>query len=164
MHRRQGKRGALVLSVFLLGACVSLFEATPMDPKEAQVQRIVETGKTKEDAYIRALTWFADTFKSADAVIQVDDKETGLLVGKAWFPPPSGQTLGSPQIWFTVKVETKDERSSIQFYDLYLEVTVSGRTDISYFTTEEFWNRYKGEFLRFADEFENYMIAVADEW
>lgn len=39
-------------------------------------------GASKEDLYIRGREWFANTFVSANHVIQMDDKEAGKIIGK----------------------------------------------------------------------------------
>lgn len=40
----------------------------------------------KEDIYIRALAYFTYNYKSGDDVVQFNDKEKGLIVGKGIFP------------------------------------------------------------------------------
>jgi hypothetical protein len=38
---------------------------------------------SKNDLYLRAKEWFAKTYKSSQSVIQMDDKEGGVISGKA---------------------------------------------------------------------------------
>jgi hypothetical protein len=43
---------------------------------------IVDSAQTKESLYSNALSFFATTFKSANAVIQMKDPESGKVIGK----------------------------------------------------------------------------------
>lgn len=42
-------------------------------------------GATKEEIYLRAHSWFVSYYKNADAVIQLQDKEAGRIIGKGRF-------------------------------------------------------------------------------
>ncbi len=73
--------------------------------------------------YGNAKLWFADTFKSAKDVIQVDDKESGRVVGKAW-QDIYIKVLGMPsatKLWFTISVQLKDGRYKVDMYDMKYE-------------------------------------------
>lgn len=73
--------------------------------------------------YGNAKLWFANTFKSAKDVIQVDDKEAGRVVGKAW-QDIYIKVLGMPsqtKLWFSISVQVKDGRYKIEMYDLKYE-------------------------------------------
>ncbi|UOQ64424.1 DUF4468 domain-containing protein [Hymenobacter volaticus] len=53
------------------------------DTKRISYQGVVEVpGTTKDQLYVRAYEWLAKTYRSANAVIQMQDKEAGRLVGK----------------------------------------------------------------------------------
>ncbi|RZK33076.1 MAG: DUF4468 domain-containing protein, partial [Hymenobacter sp.] len=57
----------------------------PFDPATHQItyQGVVEVaGATKEQLYTRAYEWLAKAYRSANDVIQMQDKEAGRLVGK----------------------------------------------------------------------------------
>ena len=43
-------------------------------------------GVSASDLYVRANEWFAKTFNSANAVIQMQDKEAGKIIGKGYVP------------------------------------------------------------------------------
>lgn len=44
---------------------------------------IIDSSKeNKDDLYVKAKSWFAKTFVSANSVIQLDDKEAGKIIGK----------------------------------------------------------------------------------
>lgn len=63
--------------------------------------------------------WFATNFKSANDVIQMADKEAGIIIGKGTFEYSYGQKLSyicySGYINFTIKVYVKDNRYKVEF-------------------------------------------------
>lgn len=70
-------------------------------------------GASKDDLYARTKIWFADTFKSSNDVIQLDDKDNGVIIGR-------GKIVEKEKKWdFTVKVQVKDQRFKVEFYDIY---------------------------------------------
>lgn len=80
-------------------------------------------GASKDELYNRAKLWFAKAFNSADAVIQMDSKEDGQLVGKALlqYKPTilsaSEQTKGP--VRYTVSIFVKDGRYKYEITDFY---------------------------------------------
>jgi hypothetical protein len=74
---------------------------------------------TKDELYIRGKSWFAKTFKSANNVIQMDDKDAGKIIGKGAIMIESNCTIcgasgihtsnGGP-VSFTIEVSFKDNK------------------------------------------------------
>jgi ribosomal protein L15 len=69
---------------------ISLFsnaQTIDSDTRLITYSEVVEVPTTsKSELYVRASTWFSRTFKSAKAVIQLEDKEAGKLIGKGNIP------------------------------------------------------------------------------
>lgn len=94
------------------------------------VQEIVGFGDmSKSQIYKNSRQWVATSFKSAQNVIQMEDKEEGIIVLKGQadypcYPDSDGMTtfrcLGytDASIKFTLKIETKDGRARLSFDDL----------------------------------------------
>lgn len=59
-------------------------------------------------AFANAKIWIAETFVSAKTAIQIEDKESGTIVGKA---------QNSDGIKFTFKIKIRNSKASIEFYD-----------------------------------------------
>ncbi|OON68852.1 DUF4468 domain-containing protein [Hymenobacter sp. CRA2] len=71
-------------------------EAFPIDANTQHYtyQGVVEVpGVNKDELYTRAYEWMAKTYRSANAVIQMHDKEAGRLVGKGATIVPTERTL-----------------------------------------------------------------------
>lgn len=113
---------------FILGSLtVSFFIAQPSfaakGDKLSEVQQVIEfNGLKKDKIYNGSRQWVATKFRSAQNVIQMDDKENGIIIGKGNFNYPcSGwQCLSydGHTVQFTVKIEAKDNKARITFNDL----------------------------------------------
>jgi opacity protein-like surface antigen len=111
----------LLLAALLLAALSSQANAqswkNPL-PLDSATHRVVYTGvvavpgATKDELYSRAREWFATNFGSAKAVLEMDDREAGKLIGNAnsQFMLVFGGILASTpmRLWRTIRVELKD--------------------------------------------------------
>lgn len=73
-------------------------------------------GVKKDVLYGRAKLWFANAAKSANNVIQLDDKDNGVVLGKATYE--AGDELYSHTWSFTTKIQLRDEKYKVEFYDI----------------------------------------------
>lgn len=105
-----------------LGGCAT----TPQQPVEpVKFEKIYPMGGLKQaQVYDGARQWFATAFRSANAVIQYEDKATGSIIGKgnmqyrcAGFADCMTVT-GSDRVDFTVRVDTKDGRMRVSYDNL----------------------------------------------
>jgi len=74
----------------------------------------------KNTLYSRSKQFFVDTFKSANDVIQLDDKESGTIIGKG-FSDIYIKIVSSPvaiQMWYSIKIQCKDGRYKYEIYDI----------------------------------------------
>jgi hypothetical protein len=81
-------------------------------------------GATKDQLYMRAREWFALSFKSANNVIQMDDKENGKLIGKGQksdtYMIKSFMTVTpiDQRFYFTISITVKDSRYRVIINDI----------------------------------------------
>jgi len=76
----------LIITLFLFSITLNA-QDFPISEKTGKVsyEGVVKVdGVSATDLYIRANEWFAKTFNSANAVIQMQDKEAGKIIGKGW--------------------------------------------------------------------------------
>ncbi|MPX79229.1 DUF4468 domain-containing protein [Moraxella catarrhalis] len=93
-------------------------------------QRIVDVPNVKQDMiYEGSRQWVAKNFRSANSVIQHQDKATGSVIGKGNMSYPcsflrcsSGST---PVLQFTFQVDSKDNRARVSFSDLTIHTPAS---------------------------------------
>lgn len=106
---------------FSLVGCATV--PTADNPPMTEYQRIVEIPNVKQDLiYEGSRQWVAKSFKSANSVIQYQDKSTGSIIGKGNMPfTCTGWTCanGLPySLDFTFKVDAKDNKARVSFSDL----------------------------------------------
>ena len=75
---------------------------------------------TAKELHLRSKQFFVDIFKSANDVIQMDDKEAGIIVGKG-FNDIYIKILANPvavQMWYSIKIQCRDGRYKYEIYDI----------------------------------------------
>jgi hypothetical protein len=93
---------------------------------------------SKSQLYDRAKIWFTNAFKDSKEVIQLDDKESGTIIGKGLFRFKPGLT---PYICnFSARIDCKDNRYRFQVYNILIESATTIRAEY----TAEFYNNKKG--------------------
>ncbi|WP_051359804.1 DUF4468 domain-containing protein [Adhaeribacter aquaticus] len=66
---------------------------------------------TSKELYTRGREWFATAFRSADAVLEMEDKDSGKLIGKAYQDIVIKVLMPvRMKLWYTVKIQVKDGR------------------------------------------------------
>ncbi len=82
----------------------------------------VDSTIKKEELYNRAKMWFVDNYKSANDVIQMQDKDAGVIIGKGLFSyqynPMSLSDRTTINISHTVKIYVKDGKYKYEIVDL----------------------------------------------
>ncbi len=75
---------------------------------------------SKNELYLRAKEWFARSYNSSKSVIQIDDKEAGVISGKAFtkvFVTMMGVTKHAGNIHYSVTVYFKNNRYKYEIKD-----------------------------------------------
>jgi len=108
------KRIAFLLFIaVLLAGCSSV----PYSEISGPYQKIVELGKTKADIFNSSMQWVAQSFKSAKAVIQYSDKESGIINGNGTATAEFGG-IGPTTLSYKFIFEIKDNKSRITFSEV----------------------------------------------
>ncbi|MFZ4401987.1 MAG: DUF4468 domain-containing protein [Bacteroidales bacterium] len=108
---------------------IAFSQVPPMVDKKviySQVEKLDTTVK-KATLYANAKMWFANSFKSANDVIQLDDKENGIILGKGNVSKDEVSFLTKTTYrWkFTVKFQVKDGKYKVEFYDIDYTIDVN---------------------------------------
>lgn len=86
-----------------------------------QYSKVIEVpNKTSKELYSSAREWFAKTFVSANDVLQMDDLETGKLIGKGIF------LLIDWTVNFNLEVIVKDGRYKYDLSNIMVTMEVDG--------------------------------------
>lgn len=111
-----------VLIGLLLTGCATV-PPTPQEPVKLENVYTIEN-LSQDRIYDGTRQWFATAFKSANAVIQYEDKKAGTIIGKAttkYMCAGLGECLmgtTNDVLEFTIRVDTKDGRLRVAFSDL----------------------------------------------
>lgn len=122
------KLHALLVSLVLLVA-PSLADAKrepPLTEEELSVVQVYEApGFTADAIHAGAKRWIAESFRSAEAVIEYEDKGTIIGNGNITIDPPmergvSYYSVYRGRVGFKMKVEAKDSRLRVSFTNVRL--------------------------------------------
>ncbi len=101
----------IIIATSLLYSCAApgSLNIPKDDSGKYQYQGVVTvSGKSQAELYDAAKEWIALNFRSAQDVIQLDDRENGLLIAKGYFP--IFMMLHERHIYHTIRLDTKDGR------------------------------------------------------
>lgn len=107
----------LLIALILLGTNITAFAqpSIPFPTVDGKVnfsEVVSVDGASKGDLYLGAKTWIAGNFRSSNDVVQLDDEENGVIIGK-------GRIVDDGKTWdFTFKFQVKDQRYKVEFYDI----------------------------------------------
>lgn len=109
---------AAIYILLVLSGCAGMQPA-----KESSIESVVDVpGRTKEQIYVATKIWIAETFHSAKAVIENDDKEAGRVIGNGIIAYPcNGIGCFGKEGWkigFTMRVDTKDQKFRLTFSNI----------------------------------------------
>uniref|UniRef100_UPI003216C0D2 DUF4468 domain-containing protein n=1 Tax=uncultured Draconibacterium sp. TaxID=1573823 RepID=UPI003216C0D2 len=102
----------ILLSLLIFGCTVQKI----IPSEESTIEKIIEIpDRSKNELYISANSWFVETFRSAESVIQFQDKEAGKIMGKYVYFAQKG--LSSIDIQQTISIDIKDNRVRVNIND-----------------------------------------------
>lgn len=115
----------VLLSIVPLLSYGQLIEELPKNEDgKLNFSGVIQSESFKQNQlYLNSKQFFADAFKSAKDVIQMDDKESGIVIGKG-FVDINAKMLGASypvKMWYTIKIQSKDGRYKYEIYDIYFE-------------------------------------------
>ncbi len=129
-----------------------------LPPEELKVQRIIEINKPKDELYKLSNEWMAKAFKSSKDVIQYQDKEEGVIVGKG---STMVKYLASMRTWFTMTIEIKDNRMRITFEEFFVKTSTGLVVPIE---TKYEMEQIKIKCDELIDDLKAYVGKEAEEW
>jgi len=112
-----------IFIILLPVLCFSQTETWPMDDGVITFSRVIECDLSKDQIYSLSRSWMVDHFRSADNVIQFDDKEMGKIEGKG-YSDYSGSSFDilECQNWYTISILIKDDKAKIVIDNLLYSV------------------------------------------
>lgn len=116
----------LILSFLLILPSIVSAQELPIDKGSGLIsyaEVVPVEGVSQDELYSRIREYFVNTFKSADDVIQMDDKAGGKIIGKAFsdIVVYDGKVSEKRRLWYTLKVEMKDGRYRYELKDFLMQ-------------------------------------------
>lgn len=154
----------LVIAISLVMLVVGCVKVQQVPKEELTVQKVYDVpGFKKDQIYSQTKIWIAENFKSAKAVIEHDDINSGTLIGNGILPYPcSGMDCiakGNWKVPFKMKVDVKDNKFRLTFTNLMISIPSSYDTTFGYRagTENPLWMQsdmdvIKPKLLAFGDE------------
>lgn len=116
----------ILIFFLLLISSVKAQDSIPLKDGKLHFEEVVEVlNSSKENLYSKGKIWFVDNFRSADDVLQMDDKEAGVLIGKGYRDIyVDTKIMGSIQkyktrAFYTIKIQIKEGKYKLDIYDIY---------------------------------------------
>ena len=114
-----------MLMLFLLLPLLAFGCAGSQPMPDHPIDSVFEApGFTKEQIYNGAKIWIAENFKSSKAVLELEDKENGVIIGNGIVPYPcSGFSCLGSEGWkvpFTMRIDIKDYKFRLTFSNILL--------------------------------------------
>ena len=110
------------LSVISIQGCMTPMTVTSQ-PME-NISKVIEVnGKKQNQIFNESKMWIAESFKSANNVIQYQDEGTGSIIGKGNMKYPCVGLIdcgafGNDNINFTIRIDSKDNKARIAVSDV----------------------------------------------
>jgi len=117
------KRLLIIFSIILPAFSNAQFQMPIKDGKVFYEEIDTIPNLSKAELYNRSKIWFVNTFNSAKAVLQMDDKESGIVMGKGITAYDAGNVITGTMrnsINYTININIKDNKYRIQVYDIYV--------------------------------------------
>ena len=131
--------------IFLLIISQSAFCQLSFDStkKELIYSEVVQSpNNSSNQIYLNMNEWFAKTYNSSNNVIQLNDKESGKIIGKGGFtisPIHQWGNIKTPQTFFvnyTLTIQIKDGKYKYEFSNITVRVTQENAS----FSIETYYN------------------------
>lgn len=113
----------LTTAIIVIASITSIAQLLPVDPESKLItySEVVQIDNvSKDELYSRANEWFAKYYKSANAVLQMNNQENGKLVGKPLttvFVTALGREYEIGHVKYTITISCKDGRYKYEITD-----------------------------------------------
>ena len=101
-----------LMAITLIG-CASSSVRHNLNPGEGYYESTDEHAKTQNEAFVAAMEWIATHYNDADKVIQMSDKDAGIIVAKGM----SQISVFTQPVYFgyTLKIKFKENKVKFEF-------------------------------------------------
>ena len=165
---RLGKEAVLVLVV--LAAILGCESVPPLSPENNIYQEVVEVTKPQGELFLSSMKWMTDAFTSAKAVIEYQDKEEGIIIGKGSAKVDVFGGGGRSTVEFTIRLEVKENKARITFKDMSIQKITDNDPLVAAIVNAGlvYGSEQHGRFTRWAKtvirKYGTYLAGESDDW
>ena len=151
-----------VVAITAIGCASMSYQKLP--PEELVIQEVYELeGMSQKELFEKSMTWMAKAFKSAQDVIQYQDKEAGKIIGKGFMVV--GYLAGMPyDTYFTITLETKDNKARATIEDAYIQIVTQGKISTSPIDNEYAMKYFKPQALKLLKDYAASLESSTSDW
>ncbi|MDR2003986.1 MAG: DUF4468 domain-containing protein [Prevotella sp.] len=121
-----------IIPVILLAQENPFTDVFPITDGKVNYTEVIQVeNKNASELYKNAKIWLVDAFKSSKDVIQNDDRDNFIVIGKGFFDGYGhNKSITNAKYWFTIRIDCRDNRYKYTITDFIYEfdVTVLGIT------------------------------------
>jgi len=153
---------AILLILLFAAGCVTTMKFVN---EPINIQRIIEVTGSKDDLYLLANEWMAQTYIASSHVIQYQDKDEGVIIGRA----KTGTKfigLGTYEFWYNMKIEARNDKVRVTLDDVYgkgevLDVSSTIKPEQM---KQKDYDDLMTDFNETIDDLEAHLLRGLDEW
>lgn len=115
------KKNIYLMIILSITGCAAM---QPIEDADKTIEKVVDIPtRTKEQIYTATKIWLAENFVSSKSVIEVDDKESGIIIGNANMKYPCTQGMsclvkGDWRLNVSLRFDMKDQKFRITFTNM----------------------------------------------
>lgn len=131
----QDMKTTLYILLMPLGLMAQIMDLPRVDNKICYTEVITVDSTSREALYYRSREWFAKTYNSSKDVLQMDDKESGNIIGKANIPMYYtflGSTSQNGYMNYTISIYLKDNRYKYEITNFIFDRGIGGSESIEH--------------------------------
>lgn len=117
----------------------SIFNILPVKDGKIFFDNVISQEGTTADLWLKANQFFVDNFRDAKNVIELNDKDNGIIMAKGNVP------IDLARATFIMKVQCRDNRYRVQLYDIVIEVDKPMNMGVAKIPLEKYEYIYKKE-------------------
>lgn len=151
----------MIVSLVAFSGCAAY---RPLNPSEMQIQKIIEIQDAPKAAlYDKSRMWYASNFRSANAVIQYENKENGTIMGNGTLS--DSIMMVRHTLRFSIVTEVKDGKARITATGQTADVQNVGETSVQ----KRIWKHFQDQIEEMINGYAGYIRSASvnakpDNW
>lgn len=167
--------GAAACVIITMSACATT-QVVQLTPDQVILQEILEVEGAKDDLFTRCMEWMARTFTSSEEVIEYQDKDAGMIIGKGYVVATGkpyrtlltayiltvNSAANEVYLKFTITVEVKENRVRVTLDQIRYTVDVEKNEPLV--DNQEMFDAAKPDLEGIIESLKNHLTQEPEDW